>query len=90
MIGVALLAVALLPRWAAGASWGVLVTFFLLGEIGPILKLPTWLMDVSPFAHTPRLPGADVSAIGLVGLSAVAVALIAAGLVAYRRRDQEA
>jgi ABC-2 type transport system permease protein len=89
MVGVALLAVALLPRWAVGVSWGVLVTFFLLGEIGPILKLPTWLMDVSPFAHTPRLPGADVSAVGLVALSAVAVALIVAGLVAYRRRDQE-
>jgi ABC-2 type transport system permease protein len=69
------------------AGWGALVLFLLLGQLGPLFELPQWAMDISPFTHTPKLPGAELSATPLVWLTLVAAALIAAGLAGFRRRD---
>lgn len=69
------------------AGWGALVVFLLLGQLGSILGLPQWAMNISPFTHTPKLPGGELSATPLVWLTVVAAALIVAGLAAFRRRD---
>jgi ABC-2 type transport system permease protein len=69
------------------AGWGALVVFLLLGQLGPIFELPQWAMDISPFTHTPKLPGAEFTATPLVWLTLVAAALTAAGLAGFRRRD---
>ena len=37
-----------LPRFAP-FSWGVLLVTFMVTEIGPLTKLPAWVMDLSPF-----------------------------------------
>jgi ABC-2 type transport system permease protein len=63
------------------------VTFLLLGEFGPLFELPQWVMNVSPYAHVPRLPGTDITMAPVVTLVAVAAVLVAAGLVGLRRRD---
>ena len=45
--------------WAprlAGAVWGVLLAFVALGEFGVLWNAPDWLMDLSPFRHSPLLP----------------------------------
>lgn len=76
----------LAPR-AVVAGWAALVAFLLLGELGPLLGLSPWLMDLSPFAHTPRLPGGDVTAGPVLWLLAVATVLTVTGLVGIRRRD---
>jgi ABC-2 type transport system permease protein len=76
-----------LSRRAAPIAWAVLVAAFLASEIGPLLNLPHWVRDLSPFTHVPALPGGEVTAGPLVGLLAAAAALIAAGLWALRRRD---
>jgi ABC-2 type transport system permease protein len=44
-------------------------------------------MDVSPFAHSPSLPGGTFSVLPLIGLLAVAAALLGIGFTAFRRRD---
>jgi ABC-2 type transport system permease protein len=44
-------------------------------------------MNVSQFTHVPRLPGGDLTVAPLVWLTAAAVALAAAGLAGFRRRD---
>ncbi|MGI5202004.1 ABC transporter permease [Spirillospora sp. CA-108201] len=75
-----------LPR-ATSAAWGVLTVFLLLGQVGPLLRLPQAVMDLSPFTHTPKLPGGDADPLPLLALTAVAAALAAAGLAAFRRRD---
>lgn len=87
MVGLTLLALGLAPRIASGLAWGLFTAFFLLGELGPVLELPQWAMDLSPFSHTPRLPGAEVSWAALAALTVIAAALVAAGLAALRRRD---
>lgn len=69
------------------AGWGALVVFMLLGQLGPLLELPRWAMNISPFTHTPRLPGGEFTAMPLVWLTLVAAALIAVGLTGFRRRD---
>jgi ABC-2 type transport system permease protein len=51
------------------------------------LQLPTSAQDISPFTHTPKLPGAELTALPVLGLIAIAVALVAVGLGSFRRRD---
>lgn len=85
-LGAALAFVGLAPRWT-GLIWGVLLAFFALGEFGTLLELPEWLVGLSPFAHLSKLPGGALEIVPLVGLTGVAVALVAAGLHGIRRRD---
>jgi ABC-2 type transport system permease protein len=83
---VALLLVGLLPR-LTGLVWAVLVLFLLLGELVPVLGLPDWLMNLSPFGHVPAMPAQPGRVLPLALLTLVATAVSAAGLVALRRRD---
>jgi ABC-2 type transport system permease protein len=73
------------PRHA-GLAWGVLVIFLLLGQLGSILQLPQWALDLSPFTHVPAPPG-PIRALPLVVMSVLAVAVGALGLAGLRRRD---
>jgi len=86
LTGVVVAAFGLLPRFAT-AGWVALTAFVLLGQLGPILRLDQWVMDLSPFTHTPRLPGPALSVAPLLWLTAVAVLLFGVGLTAFRRRD---
>jgi ABC-2 type transport system permease protein len=83
---IVVLAFGIAPR-AVVVGWVALVAFLLLGEFGPLFKLDQWVMDLSPYAHTPRLPGGPFSAVPLVWLGLLAAALITAGLAGFRRRD---
>jgi ABC-2 type transport system permease protein len=74
------------PGAAAGA-WALLVAFLLIGEFGPLFELPRWAIDLSPFGHTPKLPGQDLRIVPLVVMTLIGVALMAFGIAAFRRRD---
>jgi ABC-2 type transport system permease protein len=87
MAGVAVAATGLVPRMAASAGWAALGVIALLTLVGPTLRLPQWVMDISPFTHLPRLPGGSFTAVPLVWLAGVALMLAAAGLAGLRRRD---
>jgi polyether ionophore transport system permease protein len=76
----------LLPRLSS-LAWAALVVCLLVFDLGILLKLNQWVVDVSPFAHVPKLPGGAVTATPLVWLSVVAAALTAAGMAGFRRRD---
>ena len=76
-----------LSRRAAPIAWAVLVATFLASEIGPLLDLPQWVRDLSPFTHVPALTGGEVRVAPLLVMLAVACALVAAGLFTLRRRD---
>ena len=76
----------LLPRFAA-AAWAGLAVCLLVGLVGPAMGLAQWVLDISPFTHLPKLPGATLTVTPLVWLLAIAVALGVVGLVGFRRRD---
>lgn len=77
------------PHWVAGA-WGLLVGFLVIAEFGRLWQLPAWLLDVSPFEHSPQLPGGTVG-VGQIGLLlAVAAALALVGFGRWRVRDTPA
>ena len=84
--GVAMALFGLLPRLTP-VSWAALAVSAFLVLLGPLVRLSQWLLDLAPFSHIPKVPGAAVSATPLVWLLAAAAALAAAGLGGFRRRD---
>ncbi len=84
--GLTALLAAVLPRYTA-VAWAFVAAFMLLAELGPVLKLSQAVMDISPFTHVPKLPGAAFGWTPLIVLTVIAVVLLACALVGFRRRD---
>jgi ABC-2 type transport system permease protein len=84
--GIAMALFGLLP-WLVSVSWAALSAFAFLVLLGPLLRPSHWLLDVAPFSHIPKVPGAAVSATPLAWLLLIAAVLAAAGLTGFRRRD---
>ncbi|GAA3183962.1 ABC transporter membrane-spanning protein [Streptomyces virens] len=84
--GVTVLLHGLVPR-AAPAAWGVAGAVLLIGWVGPALDVPQAVLDLSPFGHLPKLPGGEMAWPPVLFLTALAAALVAAGLAGLRRRD---
>jgi ABC-2 type transport system permease protein len=84
--GIAMALFGLLPRLTQ-VSWAALAVFAFLVLLGPLLQLSQWLLDIAPFSHIPKVPGADVAATPLLWLLGITVMLAAAGLAGFRRRD---
>ncbi|WP_410875501.1 ABC transporter permease [Nocardia sp. A7] len=86
MTAIAMLLFGALPKYAS-LAWGVLsamIVIFLLGSLG---SFPQWVLDLVPFVHPPKLPGAAFDIAPLAYLIAVAGMGILVGLIAFRRRD---
>ncbi|MFB8080696.1 ABC transporter permease [Streptomyces sp. NPDC056013] len=86
LAGLAVLLWGAAPR-AATAAWGAAGLCLALGWIGPALDLPQAALNLSPFGHLPKLPGPDTAWTPVLALTALAAALVAAGLAGLRRRD---
>jgi ABC-2 type transport system permease protein len=84
LTAVAVLLFGVLPR-ASALAWGPLAICVLMLLVGQTLRLDQWVLDVSPFTHISHLP--TVNAAPLVVLTLVSIAVGAAGLASFRRRD---
>jgi ABC-2 type transport system permease protein len=83
------LAVALfgwLPRLVV-LAWAALVLALFVGQLGQLLQLPQWLMNVSPYTHIPLVPTQEFRWWPLIILTAIAAVLMTAGIAGFRRRD---
>ena len=86
MTGLATILFGALPA-VVDVAWGVLATCFLLGFLGDVLRLPRWVLQLSPFDRTPALPAAGLAWVPLSVITLLAAVLVLAGLGALRRRD---
>ncbi len=86
LVGLAAALYGLAPR-TLSIAWVVLVACFVIGFLGEVLKLPHWIIELSPFQHTPHLPAAGLTLTPLITMLAIATALTTTGLIAFRRRD---
>ncbi len=87
MGGVAVALFGLVPRAAVAGAWTALGLAALITLLGPAIRLAQGVLDVPPFSHIPKLPGAPVTVAPLAWLVGVAVVLAAVGLAGFRRRD---
>ena len=55
LVGIAFALFGVLPR-AIAAGWGALGAFFVVGMFGVLFKLPSWVIDLSPFQQVPAVP----------------------------------
>ena len=89
--GAAVVLFGLAPRASVAGAWTVVGVLVLIALFGQVLRLSQPILDVSPFTHVPKLPGAAVTVhttgAPLLWLSLVVVALVAAGLAGLHRRD---
>ncbi|WP_433716399.1 ABC transporter permease [Nocardia sp. CA-084685] len=74
------------PRYTP-VAWGVLSAMIVIFLIGSLDGLPQAIVDLVPFVHPPKLPGSQFDAQPILWLLAIAVALLAVGIAAFRRRD---
>jgi ABC-2 type transport system permease protein len=86
LTGLALTLFGFVPRWTAGA-WVALTGCLVIAMFGQLLDLPAWVMDLSPFEHTPALPADSVRLLPLGVMTVVSAGLIVLGVGRFRARD---
>jgi ABC-2 type transport system permease protein len=86
-LGLAALAYALLPRASGALAYGLVTVAFLWELLGSVVRAPSWLLKLTPFAHigfVPERPFQLGAALVMLG-GGLAGAL--AAVVLLRRRD---
>ncbi|QNN53776.1 ABC transporter permease [Nocardioides mesophilus] len=75
--------------WPGGAllAWVGMAVCFVIGWLGGLLDLPSWVTTLSPFEHVPSVPVDPVTVGPLLWLSVLAAGLTALGVIGFRRRD---
>jgi ABC-2 type transport system permease protein len=86
LVALATLLVGWAPR-AVGLAWVALAVCFVLGWLGGLLDPPRWVLELSPFWHTPAVPVDPVTWPAPVVTALVAVLVAGVGVVGFRRRD---
>lgn len=87
VLGVGAVVYGVFPRYAIGATYGLVVWSFLVETLAGIFDSNHWLRDTSPFLHIAPAPAADPNWTTASWLTALAVAACVIGVVAFNRRD---
>lgn len=86
VLGLMMAIIGWVPR-ALPVVWAVIGWSIFVSWLGALLQFPDWLLRSQPWGHLPKLPSDDLVWTPIVAQSALGLALLAAGLVGYRRRD---
>lgn len=83
---ITMLLVGSVPRWSV-LAWLALVFCAVVLLFGEVLRLPGWVIDLSPFSHLGRFPVEAVTWPPVALVLVVSLLLGAASLFAFTRRD---
>ena len=85
--GLTVLTFGLQPRLTVVLPVTLVVIAYLATFLGPPLRWPSWLLDLSPFTHLAWVPMVPWAATSGIVMTALGLAMCAVGLLAFRRRD---
>ena len=86
VLALALLLLSVRSRWAV-AGWAVLALFVTVGQVGPGLDLPGWVLGLSPFHHVPRYPSEAFAWRPEVVMTVLTALVLGVAWTRYRSRD---
>jgi len=86
MLGISMLLIAYLPRFVSFA-WAYLGYAFVVLYFGSMMRLPGWLLKLSPYGHIPMLPMEDFSAGTMAVMVVLSAVMCVLGFVGYRKRE---
>ncbi|WP_088034536.1 ABC transporter permease [Evansella clarkii] len=86
MVGLAVFLTGVLPKLTPFVWAYVLYSFFVV-YLGSLMQFPEWTAKISPFGHVAQVPVEEATFLPLFLLCVVAAALMALGLIGFRKRD---
>ncbi|NKY58389.1 ABC transporter permease [Nocardia flavorosea] len=86
VLAIAALLYGVLPQ-AIGATWALFGFALILGFFGPIMNLPQWVHDLSPFQHIARIPMEELRWPAVIVLTVLAAVSATVGAYRFRERD---
>jgi ABC-2 type transport system permease protein len=86
-LGVAVLVHGVRPGLMVPVTGGAVVIAYLLDFLGPVVDLPNWVLDLSPFHHVALAPVQPVAWTATIVMLVVALVTLVVGALAYARRD---
>jgi ABC-2 type transport system permease protein len=87
LVGVSVLLIAVTPRFSFLVLAMMLSVFYIDAVLGPIMRWPGWLLDVSPFYHLHLVPVVTTNWGATLSLTLIGVAAGALGFGVFARRD---
>lgn len=84
---VAVLTFGLLPKLNVAISWIIFALALVVVQFAPLLELPQWVLNISPFSHTPQIIGNPISWTPLIVMSFIGVVFTVLGIYLFRQRD---
>jgi ABC-2 type transport system permease protein len=85
--GLGVLTYGVLPRLTVVLPVTLTIVGYLLTLLGPALKWPSWVLNVSPWTHLAWVPAADWAATSGLVMTALGLVMLVLGLLAFHRRD---
>lgn len=86
LTGVAVFLIGWFPN-LTGLTWFYLGYSFFVVYLGAILQFPEWMSNLSPFGQVPQIPVEEMNVVKVIMLTLIAVVLMIAGFVGYKKRD---
>lgn len=76
-----------IKKFSVALTWALLAACLLIFQLGTLLELPQWAINLSPFTHTPPAPAASIAYKPLLILSTISLTLILFGILRFKNRD---
>ncbi len=86
-LGLAALAFAGIPRATTGIAYGLVAGAFVWQLFGPLLNVPQWMRELTPFQHVGLVPAQPFQLGAALVMSAIGLVAAAGAVQLFARRD---